>query len=127
MKIYKIQNTPIKLQKLERSNKSKRRSILVAGLKRVTVDLQQAIKTSSTATVSTIIISRKTRSSSNQSRGSTGTCDDYFVNHAANTLFEQCLKDYPLTREGLYPLTKKVCEKFVWYDPFQITGFDSKP
>ena len=49
---------------------------------------------------------------------------DSFVIDQANELLTKCVLNHPLTHEGVDPLAKKACEKFVWYDPFQITGGD---
>ena len=94
-------------------NKSK---IIRESFARLAVDLLHAIKPSSSPTVSTIIIPRKTRSSSNQSRGNTVTCVDSFVNDVANEFLTKCLLDHSLTHEGVDSLAKKSCEMFVWCD-----------
>ena len=50
-----------------------------------------------------------------------------FVNSKVNEFIGDCLKEYPPTTEGLYPLMKVLQDSFKWYPPNVEIGSEQKP
>ena len=100
------------------------------GYQRKTLDLGQAIKPSAAAV--RVPSQRVTRSTSNvlskENRGKSKVhYGNDFVNSKVNEFIGDCLKEYPPTTEGVYPLMKKLEDSFKWYPPNVEIGSGSVP